>query len=68
VRPVIFIPLVSYDRYDILFQLIKAVADHHIVSEWDPDNCVELFVAKRYSGNLKIADRMAPGRENDFGI
>ncbi len=36
---------------------INAVADNHIVSEWELDNCVEASTAERYSGNLNIVDR-----------
>ena len=35
---------------------INSVADNHIVSEWELDNCVEASTAGRYSGNLKIVD------------
>ena len=35
---------------------INAVADNHIVSEWELDNCVEASTAGRYSGNLNIVD------------
>ena len=35
---------------------INAVADDHLVSEWEIDNCVEVSTARRYSGNLNIAD------------
>ena len=35
---------------------INAVADDHIVSEWELDNCVEASTAGRYSGNLNVID------------
>ena len=35
---------------------INAVADNHIVSEWEIDDCVEASAAGRYSGNLKTVD------------
>jgi hypothetical protein len=38
---------------------ITDIADSHIVSEWDIDNCVEASTAGRYSGNLNVADRFA---------
>ena len=38
---------------------INAVADSHIVSEWEIDNCVEVSTAGRYSGNLNVVDRFA---------
>jgi hypothetical protein len=38
---------------------INDVADNHIVSEWEIDNCVEASTAGRYSGNLNVADRFA---------
>jgi len=39
-----------------VYCLINAVADNHIVSEWELDNCVEVSTAGRYSGHLDIAD------------
>jgi hypothetical protein len=36
---------------------VNAIADDHIVSEWELDNCVELSTAGRYSGHLNVADR-----------
>ena len=36
---------------------VNAVADHHIVSEWELDNCVEASTASRYAGHLKVADQ-----------
>ena len=36
---------------------INAVADDHIVSEWELDNCVEVSTANRYSGNISVVDR-----------
>ena len=38
---------------------INSVADNHIVSEWELDNCVEVSTAERYSGTLNL-DRMSP--------
>jgi hypothetical protein len=35
---------------------INLVADDHIVSEWELDDCVEVSTAGRYSGNLKVID------------
>jgi len=32
------------------------VADNHIVSEWELDNCVEVSTAGRYSGNHNMID------------
>ena len=36
---------------------INAVADYHIVSEWEIDNCVEVSTANRYSGNITVVYR-----------
>ena len=36
---------------------INTVADEHIVSEWELDNCVEASTAGRYAGNLKFTDQ-----------
>ena len=36
---------------------INALADNHIVSEWELDNCVEVSTANRYSGNINVVDR-----------
>ena len=36
---------------------INAVADDHIVSEMELDNCVEVSTANRYSGNINVVDR-----------
>jgi hypothetical protein len=33
---------------------VNHVADNHIVSEWELENCVEASTAERYSGNLNI--------------
>jgi hypothetical protein len=38
------------------FCAVNAVADDHIVSEWELDNCVEVSTAGRYSGHLKMSD------------
>ena len=35
---------------------INDVADSHIVSEWEIDNCVESSTSGRYSGHLDIVD------------
>ena len=35
---------------------INAVADNHIVSEWELDNCVEVSTTNRYSGNINVVD------------
>jgi hypothetical protein len=35
---------------------VNLVADDHIVSEWELDDCVEVSTAGRYSGNLKVID------------
>ena len=39
---------------------INAVADAHIVSEWELDNCVEASTTGRYAGNFKVPDRSKP--------
>jgi hypothetical protein len=36
---------------------INAVADDHIVSERELDNCVEASTSNRYSGNINLVDR-----------
>ena len=36
---------------------VGTVADNHIVSEWELDNCVEVSTAGRYSGHLNVANR-----------
>jgi hypothetical protein len=36
---------------------VGTVADDHIVSEWELDNCVEVSTAGRYSGHLNVANR-----------
>jgi hypothetical protein len=36
---------------------VNAVADNHVVSEWELDNCVEVSTAGRYSGILNMADQ-----------
>ena len=36
---------------------INAVADSHIVSEWELENCVDAATAERYSGNIILKDR-----------
>ncbi len=36
---------------------INEVADSHIVSEWELDNCVKASTVQRYSGNLNMAGR-----------
>lgn len=45
---------------EIYYCPIDEVADNHIVSEWEVDNCVEASTAGRYSGNLNLADRFTP--------
>ena len=37
---------------------IYAVADNHIVSEWELDNCVEKSTAERYSGHLNSESKI----------
>jgi hypothetical protein len=44
---------------EIYYCPLDDVADNHIVSEWEIDNCVEASTAGRYSGNLTLADRPA---------
>ena len=44
---------------EIYYCPITDVADNHIVSEWEIDNCVEASTAGRYCGNLNVADRFA---------
>ncbi len=39
---------------------VNTVADNHIVSEWELDNCVEVSTANRYSGNIQVVDRSTP--------
>ena len=41
---------------DEYYCTINAVADNHIVSEWEIDNCVEVSTAGRYAGNFKVVD------------
>ena len=36
---------------------ISEVADNNIVSEWEMDNCVDLYTVERYAGNLNIANQ-----------
>ena len=33
---------------------VNAVADDHIVSEWELDDCVEVSTVNRYSGHLNV--------------
>jgi hypothetical protein len=35
---------------------INAVADYHILSEWELDSCVEVCTANRFSGNINVVD------------
>ena len=35
----------------------NAVADDHILSEWELDNCVEVSTANRNSRNINVVDR-----------
>jgi hypothetical protein len=35
---------------------INLVADDHIVSEWELEDCVEASTAGRYAGNLNVID------------
>jgi hypothetical protein len=35
---------------------VNQVADEHIVSEWELEDCVEVSTAGRYSGNLNVID------------
>ncbi len=51
----------TFDKYldekgEAYFCPINAVADNHIVSEWELDNCVEVSTTERYSGHLNTAD------------
>lgn len=50
-----------FDKYEDetgeeYFCPVNAVADKHIVSEWELDNCVEVSTAGRYSGHLNVVD------------
>jgi hypothetical protein len=38
------------------YRPINAVADNHIVSEWEPDNCVDVATAGHHFGHLDIVD------------
>ena len=51
-----------YDKYvdetgEEYYCPIEAIADDHIVSEWELDNCVEISTANRYSGNINVVNR-----------
>ncbi|MGD8962273.1 MAG: hypothetical protein PVF29_14870 [Desulfobacterales bacterium] len=39
---------------------VNAMADNHIVSERELDNCVEVSTVGRYSGHLNVTDRSTP--------
>jgi hypothetical protein len=41
---------------------INEVADGHIVSEWEMDNCVDVSTVERYAGNLTVTDQGTAGK------
>ncbi len=51
-----------FDKYEDetgeeYFCPVNAVADNHIVSEWELDNCVEVSTVGRYAGHLRVVSR-----------